>query len=105
MLLKAVKRCVAEGGKATLGGAPDANILLEAIEELQKKTTAGAVTFVVKVNAHWGEPANEEADIQADKAISGKDVPTEWHDRTNRIVFNWQEPRRNGGTVSYEDRK
>jgi len=52
VLLKAVKRCVAEGGKATLGGAPDANILLEAIEELQKKTTAGAVTFVVKVNAH-----------------------------------------------------
>jgi len=52
VLLKAVKRCVAEGGKTTLGGAPDANILLEAIEELQKRTTAGAVTFVVKVNAH-----------------------------------------------------
>jgi len=54
---------------------------------------------------HRGEPANEEADIQADKAISGKDVPTEWHDRTNRAVFKWQEPRRKGGTVSHEDRK
>jgi len=32
-LLKAVKRWVDEGGKATLVGAPDANILLEAIEE------------------------------------------------------------------------
>jgi len=28
-----------EGGKATLVGAPDADILLEAIEELQKRTT------------------------------------------------------------------
>jgi len=104
-LLKAVKRWVGEGGKATLVGAPDTDILLEAIEELRKRTTVGAATFLVKVKAHRGEPANEEADIQADKAISGKDVPTEWHDRTNRAVFTWQEPRRKGGTVSYEDRK
>jgi len=27
------------------------------------------------VKAYRGEPANEKADIQADKAISGKDVP------------------------------
>jgi len=33
-LLKAVKILVGEGGKATLVGAPDADILLEAIEEL-----------------------------------------------------------------------
>jgi len=93
------KRWVGEGGKATLVGAPDADILLEAIEELRKRTTAGAATFLVKVKAHRGEPANEEADIQADKAISGE----EWHDRTNRAVFTWQEPRRKGGTVSYAD--
>ena len=66
-----------------LVGAPDADILLEAIEELRKNKTAGAATFLVKVKAHRGEPANEEANIKADKAISGKDVPTEWHDRTN----------------------
>ena len=52
-----------------------------------------------------GEPANEEADIQADKAVSGKDVFTEWYDRTNRAVFTWQEPRLRGGTVSYEDQQ
>jgi len=68
-LLKAVKRWVGGGGKATLVGAPDADILLEAIEELRKRTPAGAATFLVKVKAHRGEPANEEADIQADKAI------------------------------------
>ena len=86
-------------------GAPDANISQEAIEELRKRTTAGAATFVAKVKAHRGEPANEKVDIQADKAISGKDAPTEWHDRTNRAVFTLQEPRRKGGTVSYEDRR
>jgi len=85
--------------------APDADILLEAIKELQNRTTAGAATFLVKMKAHRGEPANEEANIQANKAISGKDVPTEWHDRTNRAVFTWQEPRLKGGTVSYEDQK
>jgi len=77
-LLKAVKRWVGEGGKTTLVEAPDADILLEAIEELRKRTAAGAATFLVKVKAHRGEPANQQADIQADKAISGKDVPTEW---------------------------
>ena len=40
-LLKAVKRWVGEDGKATLVGAPDAEILLVAIEELRKRTTAG----------------------------------------------------------------
>jgi len=104
-LLKTVKRWVGEGGKPTLAGAPVADILLEAIKELRKRTTAGAATFLVKVKAHRGELANEEADIQADKAISGKNVPTEWHNRTNRAVFAWQEPRRKGGTVSYEDQK
>jgi len=104
-LLKAVKRWVGEGEKATLVEAPDADILLEAIEELRKRTKAGAATFLVKVEVHRGEPADEEADIQADKAIAGIDVPTEWHDRTNRAVSTWQEPHRKGSTVNYEDRK
>jgi len=43
--------------------------------------------FLVKVKAHRDEPANEQANIQADKAVSTKDVPTEWHDRTKRAVF------------------
>jgi len=104
-LLKAINRLVCEGGKATLLEAPDADILLEAIEELRKRKTAGAATFLNNVKVHRGEPTNEEADIQADKAISGKDFPTECHDRTNRTFFTWQEPRRKGCTVSYEDRK
>ena len=45
-LLKAVKRWVGEGGKATLVGAPYEDILLDAIEKLRKRTTAGAATFL-----------------------------------------------------------
>jgi len=48
-LLKAVKKWVGEGGEATLVGAPDVDILLEAIEELLKRTTAEAATF----NGFW----------------------------------------------------
>jgi len=63
VLLKSVQRWVGKGGKATLVGAPDADILWEAIEELRNRRTARAATFLVKVKAHRGEPANEEADI------------------------------------------
>jgi len=47
---EAVKRWVGEGGKATLVK----DILRKAIEEVRKKTTAGAATFLVKVKAHRG---------------------------------------------------
>jgi len=60
---EAVKRWVGEGGKATLVKAPDVDILRKAIEEVRKKTTAGAAMFLVKVKAHRGEPANKEDDI------------------------------------------
>ena len=39
-LLKAVKIWVGEGGNAALVGTPDADILLEAIEELLKKNNS-----------------------------------------------------------------
>ena len=50
-------------------GAPDADILATAIEILRKRIAAGTATFLVKVKAHRGEPANEGAKILADKAI------------------------------------
>jgi len=56
-LPKAVKRWVGECKKATLVGAPDADMLRAAIEELRRRTTAGAATFLVKVITHRGEPA------------------------------------------------
>jgi len=47
-LLKAVNRWTGEGGKATLVGAPDANILAAAIEILRKRIAAGTAIFLVK---------------------------------------------------------
>ena len=79
-------RWVGKGGKATLAGAPDVDILREAIELLRARIEAGTAIFVVKMKAHRGEPANEEADILADKAISEELVPKEWRKRTSRAV-------------------
>ena len=62
-------------------GEPDADILAAAIEVPRKRIAAGTATFLVKIKAHRGEPANEGADILADKATSdpkvGKVVPTD----------------------------
>ena len=68
-------------------GAPDADILAADIEILRKRIATGTATFLVKVKAHRGEPANERANILADKAISDPKVGKEWCHRTNRAVF------------------
>jgi len=43
--LKAVNRWIVEGGKATLAGAPDEDILAAAIEILRKRIAAGTATI------------------------------------------------------------
>jgi len=103
-LLQTVTRWIGEGGKATLVGAPDADILAAAIETLRKRIAAGTTTFLVKVKAHRGEPANEGAEILVDKAISDPKVGKEWCQRTNRSVFTWRKPCREAGKVTYQDR-
>jgi len=86
-------------------GAPDADILAAAIEILRKRiAAAGTATFLVKVKAHRGEPANEGAETLADKSISGPKVGKEWCQRTNRAVLTWRKPRREAGKVTYQDR-
>ena len=99
-LLKAVTRWIGEGGKATSVGVPDADILAAAMEILRKRIAAGTATFLVKVKAHRGEPANEGADILADKAISDPKVGKE---RCQR-VFTWENPCNEAGKVTYQDR-
>ena len=79
-LLSAVERSIGQGGKIMSVGAPDAKISREASEELWKRTTAEAATFLVKIQAHRGELSDEEADFQADKATWGQDVCMKWHD-------------------------
>jgi len=59
-------------------GSPDADILAAAIEILRKSIAGGTATFLVKVKAHQGEPANEGAYILADKTISDSKLGKEW---------------------------
>ena len=59
---------------------------------------------MVKVTVHRGEPANEGADILADKGIPDPKVGKEWCQRTNRAVFKWRKPCREAGKVTYQDR-
>jgi len=66
-LLKTVNRWIGEGGKSTLVGAPDADILALGIEILRKRIAVGTPTFLVKVKAHRGKPANERAVQAANK--------------------------------------
>jgi len=103
-LLKAVNRWIGEGGKATLVGAHDADILAAAIEILRKRIAAGTATFLVKVKAHRGESANDGADILADKAISDSKVGKELCQRTNQAVFTWKKLCHEAGKVTYQDR-
>ena len=54
------------------------DILAASIEILRKRIAAGTATFLVKVTAHRREPANERANILADKAIlDPRVVPTD----------------------------
>ena len=69
-LLKAVSKWIGEGGKATLVGAPEVDILAASIEILRKRIAMETATFLVKVKVHQGEPTNEAADTLADKVIS-----------------------------------
>jgi len=85
-------------------GAPDADILAAAIEILRKRIAAGTATFLIKVKAHRGEPANEGANILAGKAISDPKVGEEWCQWTNRAVFTWIKLCCEAGKVTYQDR-
>jgi len=113
---------IGEGGKATLAGAPDAEILTTVIDSeiLRKRIVAGTATFLVKIKASRGKPANkgqsksaprktdewdaEGADILVDKAISDPKVGNEGCQRTNRAVSTWNPPCRKARKVTYQDR-
>ena len=54
--------------------------------EPRKDPLTGAATFLVKVKAHRGEPLNELAD-----AREAAKEHREWIDRTDWMVFQWEE--------------
>ena len=55
------------------------------------------------MKAHRREPANEGADILADKTISDLKVDKEWCYQTNRAVFTWRKLWCEAGKVIYQN--
>ena len=85
--MKAGKKWVGQGGRATLADAPDADILREILELLRMRIEAGRATFFVKVKSHRGEPLNERADTLAEKGRARPEDEKRWNERTARMTF------------------
>jgi hypothetical protein len=64
-LLKTISKWVGEGTRANLATTPDGDLVREIVQILQKRVTAGANTFLIKIKSHRGEPLNEAADSRA----------------------------------------
>jgi ribonuclease HI len=65
-VLRAIRKWVGQGGKATLATTPDADILQEIVCLLTQRVRAGRATFLIKVKSHRGEPINERAGTLAE---------------------------------------
>ena len=85
-----IRKWIGEGSRPFLAGAANADILREIIELTRKRVQAGAVTLLVKVKAHRGEPMNEEADDCADIGRRLDAETKEWTARSERMIFKWQ---------------
>ena len=85
-----IRKWIGEGSRAFLAGTANADIVQEIIETIRTRVRAGAVTLLVKVKAHRGEPMNEEADDCADIGRSMEAEMKEWTDRSERMIFKWQ---------------
>ena len=86
-VLKAIKKWIGQGGRATLANAPDADILREIVELLRTRIETGRATFFVKVKSHRGEPLNERADTLAEKGRAKPEEEKQWDVRTDRITY------------------
>ena len=83
-ILQAIHRWIGCGAKLNLSKAPDADVLKRIIIKLQKRVLAGAVTLLIKVKAHRGDPLNEEPDIRAEMGRHKAIQEVGWNDPTNR---------------------
>ena len=61
-----IGKWLGEGSRATMAGVANEDLLRPIIEMLRQRVETGAVTVLLKVKAHRGEPLNEEADDCAD---------------------------------------
>ncbi len=79
-------------GKLRLVRSPDGDVLKAIIIKLQTRVKTGAVTLLIKVKAHRGDPLNEEADIRAEIDRLKEESEKVWDDQTDRTIYQWSEP-------------
>jgi ribonuclease HI len=84
--VQAIRKWIGCGAKLNLSKSPDADVLKKIILKLQKRVQAGAVTLLVKIKAHRGDPLNEEADIRAEMGHRKEQQEVIWDNPTNRTV-------------------
>jgi ribonuclease HI len=66
--LDKVSRWIGSGPRTTLAGDANADIMKTITECVRERVTRISRTFMVKVKAHRGEPLNDRADTQAERA-------------------------------------
>ena len=79
------------GPRTTLAGDANADIMKMIIECVRERVIRGARTFMVKVKAHRGEPLNERAETQAERARQLPPECRQWTIRTSRMLYTWQD--------------
>ena len=62
--LQSINEWVGGGAKLSLTRSPDGDVRKPIIIKPQKRVKTGALTLLIKVKVHRGDPLNEEADIR-----------------------------------------
>ena len=74
-------------------GNPDADIMRDIIQLLRERIEQGLLTIFIKIEAHRGDPLNEQADRWADAGRQSENI--RWSLPSNRPIFYWTD---NGAT-------
>jgi ribonuclease HI len=89
--LDRVSRWIGSGPRTTLAGDANADIMKTIIKCVRERVIRGARTFMVKVKAHRGEPLNERADTQPERARQLPPECQQWTTCTSRMLYAWQD--------------
>ncbi len=82
---------IGSGLRTTLAGNANADIVTSIVEGVRARVLQGACTFMVKVKAHRGEPLNENADTQAERARQLPPEHRQWTTHTQTMTYEWRD--------------
>jgi ribonuclease HI len=82
-----VSRWIGSGPRTTLADDANADMMKTIIECVRERVIRWARTFMIKVKAHRGEPLNERADTQAERADKGVKRVSTWSKAVRRAML------------------